>query len=123
MGPLIDAAAVNAMAATLKEIRASGGKIVYGGEQLDSSEYPGGLYVTPCIAEARNEWPIVQRETFAPILYVMTYRTLDKAIAMHNAVPQGLSSAIFTTDLRESEQFLFARGSVCGIANVNTGTS
>jgi aldehyde dehydrogenase (NAD+) len=79
--------------------------------------------VTPCIAEAKNDWPIVQRETFAPILYLMTYRTLDEAMAMHNAVPQGLSSAIFTTDLRESERFLSARGSDCGIANVNIGTS
>src|SRR4030095_13355377 len=82
-----------------------------------------GLYVTPCIAEAENDWPIVQRETFAPILYLMTYRGLDAAIAMPNAVPQGLSSAIFTTDLRESERFLSARGSDCGIANVNIGTS
>jgi len=90
---------------------------------LTGKDYPGGLYVTPCIAEAENDWPIVQRETFAPILYLMTYRDLDQAIAIHNAVPQGLSSAIFTTDLRESERFLSARGSDCGIANVNIGTS
>jgi aldehyde dehydrogenase (NAD+) len=117
VGPLIDGAAVKSMMAALAELQSSGGKILTGGKRLR------GNYVTPCIAEARNEWPIVQCETFAPILYVMTYRTLDEAIAIHNAVPQGLSSAIFTTDLRESEQFLSARGSDCGIANVNIGTS
>jgi aldehyde dehydrogenase (NAD+) len=123
VGPLIDAGAVNEMMDALREIRESGGRILIGGNRLTGKNYPGGLYVTPCIAEARNEWPIVQRETFAPILYLMTYSDLDDAIAMHNAVPQGLSSAIFTTDLRESERFLSARGSDCGIANVNIGTS
>jgi aldehyde dehydrogenase (NAD+) len=123
VGPLIDDDAVKEMLAALKELRESGGRILTGGKRLEGRAYPGGLYVTPCIAEASNEWPIVQRETFAPILYLMTYRTLDEAIAMHNAVPQGLSSAIFTTDLRESERFLSARGSDCGIANVNIGTS
>jgi aldehyde dehydrogenase (NAD+) len=123
VGPLIDIAAVKAMMATLAELQARGGRIITGGERLKGTNYPGGLYVTPCIAEAKNSWPIVQRETFAPILYVMSYRTIDEAIAMHNAVPQGLSSAIFTTDLRESEWFLSARGSDCGIANVNIGTS
>jgi aldehyde dehydrogenase (NAD+) len=117
VGPLIDGAAVKSMMAALAELQSSGGKILTGGKRLR------GNYVSPCIAEARNEWPIVQRETFAPILYVMTYRTLEEAIAIHNAVPQGLSSAIFTTYLRESEQFLSARGSDCGIANVNIGTS
>jgi aldehyde dehydrogenase (NAD+) len=117
VGPLIDADAVKAMMKTLDELKASGGRILTGGKRVK------GLYVMPCIAEAKNKWPVVQRETFAPILYVMTYRTLDEAIAMHNDVPQGLSSAIFTTDLRESEQFLSARGSDCGIANVNIGTS
>jgi len=123
VGPLIDAAAVKGMMKTLAELKAKGGRILIGGKQLKGKGYSGGLYVTPCIAEAANDWPVVQRETFAPILYVMSYRTLDEAIAMHNAVPQGLSSAIFTTDLRESEQFLSARGSDCGIANVNIGTS
>ena len=123
VGPLIDKAAVKGMMRTLAELKAKGSRILIGGKQLKGNAYPGGLYVTPCIAEADNEWPVVQRETFAPILYVMSYRTLDEAIAMHNAVPQGLSSAIFTTDLRESEQFLSARGSDCGIANVNIGTS
>jgi aldehyde dehydrogenase (NAD+) len=120
---LIDAAAVKGMVKTLADLKSTGGRILTGGKQLKGKGYPGGLYVTPCIAEAQNAWPVVQRETFAPILYVMSYRTLDDAIAMHNAVPQGLSSAIFTTDLRESEQFLSASGSDCGIANVNIGTS
>ncbi|MDQ5979362.1 MAG: aldehyde dehydrogenase [Verrucomicrobiota bacterium] len=117
VGPLIDEAAVATMQAALDEARAKGGRVLCGGEHL------GGTYVTPAIVEADNAWPVVQHETFAPILYVMTYRTLDEAIALQNAVPQGLSSAIFTTDLRESEQFLSARGSDCGIANVNIGTS
>ena len=121
--PLIDAEAVNAMGATLNELRTLGGKIIYGGERLDPSDYPGGLYVTPCLAEARNEWPVVQRETFAPILYILHYRELEEAIAIHNAVPQGLSSAIFSADLGETEKFLSVTGSDCGIANVNLGTS
>ncbi len=117
VGPLIDEAAVAAMQAALDEARARGGRVLFGGEHL------GGTYVTPAIVAADNAWPAVQHETFAPILYVMTYRTLDEAITLQNAVPQGLSSAIFTTDLRESERFLSARGSDCGIANVNIGTS
>jgi aldehyde dehydrogenase (NAD+) len=123
VGPLIDEGAVKEMISTLRELKEAGGRILTGGERLTGKNYPGGLYVTPCIAEAENDWPVVQRETFAPILYLMTYRDLDEAIAMHNAVPQGLSSAIFTTDLRESERFLSAHGSDCGIANVNIGTS
>jgi aldehyde dehydrogenase (NAD+) len=117
VGPLIDSAAVKGMQEALAQLEKQGGRVLTGGSRLK------GLYVKPCIAEGANEWPVVQRETFAPILYVMTYRTLDEAIAMHNSVPQGLSSAIFTTDLRESEQFLSACGSDCGIANVNIGTS
>jgi len=123
VGPLIDEGAVKEMMSAVKELKELGGRILTGGVRLNGKDYPGGLYVTPCIAEAENDWPIVQRETFAPILYLMTYRDLDEAIAMHNAVPQGLSSSIFTTDLRESERFLSARGSDCGIANVNIGTS
>jgi aldehyde dehydrogenase (NAD+) len=117
VGPLIDEAAVAAMQVALEEVRGAGGRVLHGGEHL------GGTYVTPAIVEADLAWPVVQHETFAPILYVQTYRTLDEAIALQNAVPQGLSSAIFTTDLRESERFLSARGSDCGIANVNIGTS
>jgi aldehyde dehydrogenase (NAD+) len=111
------------MMSAIRELKKAGGRILTGGEQLSGKEYPGGLYVSPCIAEAENDWALVQRETFAPILYLISYRDLDEAIARHNAVPQGLSSAIFTTDLRESERFLSARGSDCGIANVNIGTS
>src|SRR3984957_16679886 len=123
MGPMIDAEAVEAMGATLEELKRLGGRILYGGERLNGENYPGGLYVTPCLAEARNDWPVVQRETFAPILYILPYRELEEAIALHNAVPQGLSSAIFSTHLSETEKFLSALGSDCGIANVNLGTS
>jgi aldehyde dehydrogenase (NAD+) len=123
MGPLIDAEAVHAMGATLKEIEVLGGRILYGGQALAGSNYPSGLYVTPCLAEAKNEWPVVQRETFAPILYILSYHELEEAIALHNAVPQGLSSAIFSGNLSETEKFLSVLGSDCGIANVNVGTS
>jgi aldehyde dehydrogenase (NAD+) len=123
MGPLIDAEAVHAMSATLEELKILGGLIHYGGERLEAPEYPGGLYVTPCLAEAGNEWSVVQRETFAPILYILPYRDLEEAIALHNGVPQGLSSAIFSTNLNETEKFLSVIGSDCGIANVNLGTS
>ena len=123
MGPLIDAEAVNVMGATLEELKMLGGRILWGGERLNGSKYPGGLYVSPCLAEARNEWPVVQRETFAPILYILTYRELEEAIALQNAVPQGLSSSIFSANLSETEKFLSAVGSDCGIANVNLGTS
>ncbi|HVT74793.1 MAG TPA: aldehyde dehydrogenase family protein [Lacunisphaera sp.] len=117
VGPLIDEAAVRTMQEALAEVKRLGGRVRCGGRRRR------GLYVEPAIVEARNDWPVVQHETFAPILYVMGYRTLDEAIALQNGVPQGLSSAIFTTDLREAERFLAARGSDCGIANVNIGTS
>jgi aldehyde dehydrogenase (NAD+) len=90
---------------------------------LEGAGYESGCYVQPCIAEVSNDMAIVQHETFAPILYIMPYQTLDEAIAMQNNVPQGLSSAIMTLNLREAEQFLSAAGSDCGIANVNIGTS
>jgi aldehyde dehydrogenase (NAD+) len=123
MGPLIDTAAVQSLLSGIKQVRKHGGEILCGGVPLLDPEYPGGCYITPCIARAENRWPIVQEETFAPLLYWMTYRNFDDAIAMHNAVPQGLSSGIFTNDLREAEQFVSAAGSDCGIANVNAGTS
>ncbi len=123
VGPLIDALAVRNMQTTLAGLKSAGGRVLHGGGRFSGPRHPGGLYVTPCIAEAENRWAVVQRETFAPILHVMGYRELDEALAMQNAVPQGLSSAIFTTDLREAERFLSARGSDCGIANVNIGTS
>ncbi len=123
MGPLVDKRAVEDMMNAIDRIKAEGGEILIGGECLSGNDYPGGCYVTPCIARAENDWDIVQEETFAPILYIIEYETLDDAIALHNAVPQGLSSAIFTRDLQEAERFLSAMGSDCGIANVNIGTS
>jgi aldehyde dehydrogenase (NAD+) len=123
MGPLINTAAVETMMTAIKRIKDEGGELLFGGQRLQGDKYPGGCYVTPCIAAARNEYKIVQEETFAPILYIITYRTLDEAIALHNGVPQGLSSAIFTRNLLEAERFLSCAGSDCGIANVNIGTS
>jgi aldehyde dehydrogenase (NAD+) len=117
MGPLIDDAAVKRMLEAVAAAKQAGGKVLCGGTRLRAN------YVTPCLIEARNDWPVVQEETFAPILYVMTYRTLRQAITLQNGVAQGLSSAIFTNDLREAEWFLSAQGSDCGIANVNIGTS
>ncbi|MFQ5591568.1 MAG: aldehyde dehydrogenase family protein [Phycisphaerae bacterium] len=123
MGPLINTSAVEDMMKAIDTIKQQGGEILYGGEKLEGSKYAGGCYVTPCIAAAPTELPIVQEETFAPILYIMPYASLEQAIALHNGVPQGLSSAIFTTNLLEAEQFLSCCGSDCGIANVNIGTS
>lgn len=119
MGPLIDQHAVDHMQATLAEIKQTGGQILYGGDVLERP----GFFVTPCLVEMKQQTSVVQRETFAPILYILRYKTLDEAIAMHNDVPQGLSSAIFTQDLITAETFLSAIGSDCGIANVNIGTS
>ena len=123
MGPLIDTGAVDDMMAALEKVKQEGGNVVCGGEKLGGDAYPGGSYVTPAIVEAKNDYAIVQEETFAPILYIIRYDSLDEAIALHNEVPQGLSSAIFTENLLEAEQFLSAAGSDCGIANVNIGTS
>ncbi len=120
MGPLVDAVAVNTMLDAIETVKAQGGKILCGGEKLPAA---GACYVTPCIAEVIGNLPIVKEETFAPLLYFMTYKTIEEAIALQNGVPQGLSSAIITNDQRESELFLSAAGSDCGIANVNTGTS
>ncbi|MEQ1793331.1 MAG: aldehyde dehydrogenase family protein [Nitrospira sp.] len=119
MGPLIDLAAVETYRAALEETNNAGGKILYGGQVLNRP----GHFVEPTIVRAQNQWPIVQRETFAPILYVMTFRTIDEAIRLQNDVPQGLSSALFTTTLQHSERFLSVIGSDCGIANINIGTS
>ena len=123
MGPLIDIQAVYQYQKAIEAIKQQGGKMLVQGGVLKGKKYASGCYVLPCIAEVSNDMPIVQHETFAPILYVMSYRTLDEAIAMQNNVPQGLSSAIMTNNLREAEQFLSAAGSDCGIANVNIGTS
>jgi aldehyde dehydrogenase (NAD+) len=123
MGPLMDATAVEDMQHAVKQVQEEGGRILHGGDVLEGPRYPGGLYVKPCIAEAQNHFKIVREETFAPVLYVMKYKTLDEAIALQNNVPQGLSSAIFSNHMQEIEEFLSHRGSDCGIANVNTGTS
>ena len=123
MGPLINGQAVEDMQRALGELKSQGGRVLYGGEVLSGGIYDVGTYVTPCICEVRNDYPIVQEETFAPILYVIPYETLEEAIQYQNSVPQGLSSAIFTNDLQESEIFLGHLGSDCGIANVNIGTS
>ena len=123
MGPLINGQAVKDMQRALGVLKSQGGRVLYGGELLSGGIYDVGTYVTPCICEARNDYPIVQEETFAPILYVIPYDTLEEAIQYQNGVPQGLSSAIFTNQLQESEAFLSHRGSDCGIANVNIGTS
>ncbi len=123
MGPLIDTQAVDTMMAAIHTVKKEGGEILCGGTRLEGAAYAGGCYVTPCVANAKNEFQIVQDETFAPILYLMGYDTFDEAIAIHNGVPQGLSSSIFTNNVLEAEQFLAAAGSDCGIANVNIGTS
>ena len=117
MGPLIDQAAVRAYQQALLDVKQQGGEILVGGEVLN------GNFVQPTIAKANNDSVIVQSETFAPILYVMTFKTLDEALAIHNRVPQGLSSALFTESVKNAEYFLSAVGSDCGIANVNIGTS
>ena len=123
MGPLINQRAVQDMQKALDTVRAEGGKLLFGGESLTGPKFPGGCYVRPCIVAAQHDLKMVHEETFAPILYVMSYTKFDDALAWHNEVPQGLSSAIFTNDMREAELFLSARGSDCGIANVNIGTS
>lgn len=123
VGPLIDKAAVQSFVYALEQIEKEGGKIISGGKVLDGPGFESGCYVEPVLAEAENHYNIVQEETFAPILYLMKYSTMDEAIAMHNAVPQGLSSSIFSSDMIETERFLSHEGSDCGIANVNIGTS
>ncbi len=134
MGPLVTKNAVSDMMNALDRVRAEGGKVLFGGQKLGGDDYPGGHYVSPCIAEAKNSFTIVQEETFAPILYIIAYgkkkatpreavAEIEEAVRIHNDVPQGLSSAIFTDHVREAEYFLSHRGSDCGIANVNIGTS
>lgn len=124
VGPLIDVDAVAAFKHALKQVRKEGGKVIYGGGVLEGQGYESGCYVVPAIAEVKNSFKIVQDETFAPLLYLIKYSgELENAIALHNDVAQGLSSAIFTENLLEAEQFLSAAGSDCGIANVNIGTS
>lgn len=123
VGPLIDQAAVKNYLHSIDQVKAQGGIFIVDGGVLEGEGYESGCYVKPCIAEVENHYAIVQHETFAPILYLIKYKELDEAIALQNDVPQGLSSAIMTTNLREAELFLSAAGSDCGIANVNIGTS
>jgi aldehyde dehydrogenase (NAD+) len=123
VGPLIDEDAVKMYLDSIEQCKQQGGKFIIEGGVLNGKGYESGCYVKPCIAEAKNDMAIVQHETFAPILYLMKYTTLDEAIALQNGVPQGLSSAIMTVNMREAEQFLSHAGSDCGIANVNIGTS
>ncbi len=122
IGPLIDAASFQAMQGALEQARGEGG-VVYGGERQLAAQYPEAYYVAPAIVEMPEQSEAVRHETFAPILYVLTYDDFDEAVALNNAVPQGLSSCIFTTDVREAEAFMSATGSDCGIANVNIGPS
>ncbi len=120
MGPLIDKGAVDMVQDSIQKLKDEGGEVLYGGERMD---LPGGCYMKPCLANAKPNFKIVQDETFGPLLYLLTYRDFDEAIAIQNGVPQGLTSSIFTNDVREAEKFVSAVGSDCGIANVNTGTS
>ena len=124
VGPLIDKSAVADFSNALNLAKQQGGKIIYGGQVLQGSGYESGCYVMPAIVEAENHFKIVQEETFAPILYLIKYKgSVENAIEIHNGVVQGLSSAIFTNNIQEAEEFLSASGSDCGIANVNIGTS
>jgi aldehyde dehydrogenase (NAD+) len=123
VGPLVDEGAYEGYVAAVEKARANGGEQLAGGERVLADEAPDAYYVQPAILRMPTQSDIVQAETFAPILYVMAYDDFDEAIAMHNEVPQGLSSSIFTTNLREAERFLAADGSDCGIANVNIGPS
>ncbi|SMO42254.1 L-piperidine-6-carboxylate dehydrogenase [Gracilimonas mengyeensis] len=119
VGPMIDEGAVENMQKALEAIKEQGGEVIYGGEVLDED----GFYVRPALAEVENDYDIVQQETFAPILYLIKYETQEEAMVMHNGVKQGLSSSMFTLNMREAEKFLSAAGSDCGIANINIGTS
>jgi aldehyde dehydrogenase (NAD+) len=120
MGPMVNRDAVDDLMRARERAKREGGKILVGGDPV---KRPGGCYVTPCLVVARHDFPIIQEETFGPLLYLIPYRKFEEAMVMHNDVPQGLSSGIFTNSFREAEEFLAATGSDCGIANVNAGTS
>jgi aldehyde dehydrogenase (NAD+) len=123
-GPLVDASAMDAMDAAIQSVLKDGGELLWGGGRVAlEGELAGGNFVVPAVVRARNDFPTVQEETFAPLLYLIPFKDLDEAIALHNGVPQGLSSTMFTPDVREAERFLSAWGSDCGIANINIGTS
>ena len=119
MGPLVNQAAVESYLDAIEKVKIAGGEILCGGNVISDN----GYYVEPTIARVENHWDIVQEETFAPILYIMEYEDLSQAIEMHNNVPQGLSSSMFTTNIQHAELFLSSLGSDCGIANINIGTS
>ena len=123
VGPLIDRSAVDMYLKAIEKCKQEGGRFIVEGGVLEGPGFETGCYVKPCIAEAQPHFEIVQHETFAPILYLMKYKTFDEAIAIQNGVPQGLSSSIMTLNIREAEQFLSSAGSDCGIANINIGTS
>jgi aldehyde dehydrogenase (NAD+) len=123
VGPLIDKNAVKLFHKAIEEVKLEGGTILAGGEALTGAEFVSGCYVKPCIAEVGADFEIVQEETFAPLLYLIKYSSLEDAIHIHNNVVQGLSSSVFTQDMQEMEHFLSVNGSDCGIANVNIGTS
>ncbi|WP_137936215.1 aldehyde dehydrogenase family protein [Chitinivorax sp. B] len=123
VGPLIDELSFKAQQQALADAKAQGGEVIYGGERVTEGVPANGFYVRPAVVRVNGNLPVVCHETFAPILYVMTYKTLDEAIALQNGVPQGLSSAIFTDRMQEAERFVSPSGSDCGIANVNIGTS
>ncbi len=123
VGPLIDKGAVNDFLKAIESVKNEGGTVIYGGTVCSGAGYESGCYVVPCIVEAQNHYHMVQEETFAPILYIMKYKTIEEAVEMQNDVPQGLSSSIFSSNILETERFLSHEGSDCGIANVNIGTS
>jgi aldehyde dehydrogenase (NAD+) len=123
VGPLIDKTSVGDFVHAVEEVKKAGGKIIFGGNVLEGKGFESGNYVMPTLAEAENHYDIVQEETFAPILYLIKYKTIEEAVELNNGVPQGLSSALFTLDMREAEYFLSEMGSDCGIANINIGTS
>lgn len=123
VGPLIDKTAVEDFKTAIERVKGEGGTILYGGEVKSGEGFESGCYVVPCIAEVKKNLPVVCHETFAPLLYIMKYKTIDEAIEFQNDVPQGLSSAIFSRNILETEKFLSHEGSDCGIANVNIGTS
>jgi aldehyde dehydrogenase (NAD+) len=123
VGPLIDEAAYDTLRHALAEVEAQGGRILTGGDRVLAERFPKAFYVRPAIADMPAQTELVRRETFGPLLHVLGYDDLDQAIAMHNDVPQGLSSCIFSNDLREVERFISAAGSDCGMANVNIGPS
>ncbi|MEO8116702.1 MAG: aldehyde dehydrogenase family protein, partial [Bacteroidota bacterium] len=120
---LIDTGAVKDFSEAIEKAKSEGAKVLVEGKVLSGAGYESNCYVSPCILEVTNDMEIVQHETFAPVLYVMKYGTIEEAIEMQNNVPQGLSSSIFTTNMIEMEKFLSHNGSDCGIANVNIGTS